>query len=166
MPRKQPTKKPQKTLRRKQAKLPKKLLAVAVASNLLFVACLVWFFAFRSTQPFTLTVHSASLTSQPVAIYQPPTGHAYLVLDVTIAHPSKQPLWLTPVVQSYVTAAGSATRYYMAPYALENPFDAEVYKPRVKASGELSYLVPANAQHLSWCYYIGNTTVCKPLNLH
>jgi hypothetical protein len=157
-----------KKLSTKQRKLAEKqhrrrLVLLVITSNILFIALLVWLFFFVQRTPFDLQLTKVS-EAPSVSIFQAGSGKEYLVVDVSITPHTKTPVWITPVTQSYVVDA-YGTRHELTPYALENPFDANVYKPGDTARGELSYEIPQHSRHVDFCYVLSGKKLCQKVSL-
>jgi hypothetical protein len=141
----------------------RRLIAIVAVSNVLLLTAVACFFVSAHKQPVSLDITKVS-TGPSVSVFQADPGYKFVIFAVTITHHASSPRWITPVTDSYVTDE-TGTRYGMSPYALAQPFNATVYAPGEKATGELSYQVPQAAQKLQLCIRLDNKTSCQSANL-
>ncbi len=105
---------------------------------------------------FDLYIKSSSFSSGDQT-FTPAPGKQFIIVDISLTHHHDTPVWLTPVLQSYI-ADKNNTHYSLSPATVTNPFDARSYQPEESATGQLTYQVPLNASDLSFCYTLSATT--------
>jgi len=119
--------------------------------------------------PYQVTVLSARI-SDGDATFHPGKGYSYVIANVQVANTGKTTAWVAPVVQSYLKSQ-DGKRYELAPATVINAFEAGTLEPQQRRTGELSYVIPATTQRLSFCFTdstaasSGSGSVCVPLKL-
>ncbi len=86
---------------------------------------------------------------EPKAPFPAPDGHKVLVVSVTIRNYSEAAFDFAPVLQTYLTDSNQA-HYTMSPSVLTDPISAGKLMPLTETSGELSYLVPNDANRIQF----------------
>ena len=96
--------------------------------------------------------------------FEPMENYQFVILQVNIVHNLDKPIWLTPLLQSYIVSP-TGEKYTMSPISMDDPFDARLYKVGESAKGGLSYMIPKNLTGSQWCYEIAeeNLKTCLPV---
>lgn len=105
---------------------------------------------------FDLYIKSSSFSSGDQT-FAPAPGKQFIIVDISLTHHRDTSVWLTPVLQSYITDKNN-THHGLSPLIVKDPFDARSYQPEESASGQLTYQIPINASDLRFCYTLSATT--------
>jgi Domain of unknown function (DUF4352) len=119
----------------------------------------------KSVQPIELMAISWTLADPKTAMIPAPEGTQYIVVDVDLKNNTNVPIWITPVLQSYVTDQ-SEKNHGIELVITKNSFEAKSYNAGEVAKGELAYLVPKN-DTIKWCFDFDtkrNDPICKVLD--
>lgn len=120
----------------------------------------------KTVDNFSLeTFESGDLPVEKIA-FKPIDGYKYVFVKVGIKNIGKEPVWLAPVLQTYIKDSNDR-QYGIEVFNTYKPLEGRQYQPNELASGELAYMVPNNDRILKWCLTSGEgqnlKSACMPV---
>lgn len=129
----------------------------------IFTGVFVYLYAGHgATQPYSVSVNGkdgfvtaevqkVSFDTKGSEPFYVPAGQKFAILTIELENYTDTVFNLAPVVQTAVIDE-TGKRYGMSPAVLSDPIVAGPLKPNATVEGQVSYLVPANAKHLTFAF--------------